>query len=291
MDWWQAIVLGIVEGLTEFLPVSSTGHLILASGAMGLNGEAHKANVDAFNVVIQGGAILAVLGLYRGRVLQMIRGLAGRDRAGFLLARAIVIAFLPAAVLGVLLGDWIEAKLFFLGPVTAALMLGGVLMIVLDRGVMRPRRAEPEAAPGDAWIERLTPARSLMIGALQCAALCPGVSRSMMTIGGGVIAGLRGRQAAEFSFLLGLPTLGGACVYSLAKNVAAARERGGPNMIEQLGTLNIALGLALAAISAWFAVRALVRFLNHHGLEPFGWYRIGLGALLLTLSLTGVIAL
>jgi len=291
MEWWQAIVLGIVEGITEYLPVSSTGHLVLASSAMGLDDPASKSNVDAFNIVIQGGAILAVLGLYRTRVMQMLRGVMGKDRAGFVLARAIVIAFMPAAVLGVLLGDWIEARLFFVGPVVGALMLGGVFMIVLDRRLMRGRREVPAGEAPEAWIEGLTPRRALVIGLLQCAALCPGVSRSMMTIGGGVMVGLRGRQAAEFSFLLGLPTLGGACVYSLYKNVSGARASGGPNMIEQLGALNIALGVACATVSAVVAVKALVAFLNRRGLEPFGWYRIGLGALLLGLSLAGVVSM
>ena len=132
MELWHAIILGLVEGITEYLPISSTGHLILTSALLKLNEPAQvKASVDAFNIVIQGGAILAVLGLYRARVLQMIRGLLGKDAAGLKLAINIIIAFLPAAILGVLLDDWIDAHLFFAGPVLAALFLGGLWIYLL----------------------------------------------------------------------------------------------------------------------------------------------------------------
>ncbi|MCW5776256.1 MAG: undecaprenyl-diphosphate phosphatase [Phycisphaeraceae bacterium] len=295
MEWWQAVVLGLVEGITEYLPVSSTGHLILASGLMGLDEPPEtKAAVDAFNIVIQGGAILAVLGLYWPSVRRMIVGglgllrLGRGDADGLRLAINVAVAFFPAAVLGVLLDDWIESHLFSTGPVLAALALGGVFMIALDRWRLRAVRT---AQNGDATdgerlagmgreLDQLTPAGALLIGLMQCVAMWPGTSRSMMTIAGGVLVGLKPRAAAEFSFILGLPTLGGACVYKLAKNLMAARESGGPNLFEAVGIAPSVIGIVVATASAVVAIRWLVAFLNHHGLAPFGWYRLALCAVL-----------
>ncbi len=286
----QAIILGLVEGITEYLPVSSTGHLILASAFLGLDDPTVKSSVDAFNIVIQGGAILAVLGLYFPRVLSMLRGLLGRDRNGLRLAVNILIAFLPAAILGMLLDDWISSRLFSPAPVIAALVVGGVYMIALER--WRKRRF-PEAKDGQVQpgldIDDLTPAKALFIGLVQCIAMWPGTSRSMMTITGGVMAGLRPARAAEFSFLLGLPTLGGACCYKLLKNLKHASESGEPNLFEQLGYLPVVLGILVAAVSAAFAVKWLVGFLNRHGLTPFGVYRILLGVLLAGLVLADIV--
>ena len=284
----DAIILGLVEGVTEYLPVSSTGHLILATSFLGLENAANKAAIDAFNIIIQGGAILAVLALYWPRVLQMIRGLLGKDRVGLRLLINIVIAFIPAAVLGVLLDEFIGAHLFRPWPVLAALFLGGVWMIWLDR--FRARKAK--AHPGERieiTIEELTPGRALAIGLLQCVAMWPGTSRSMMTIAGGTLLGMRPRDAAEFSFLLGLPTLGGACVYKLAKNLYEAHKSGTPNLFDELGWVPVAIGFAVATVSAAVAVRWLVGFLNKHGLAPFGWYRIGLCIVLGALVLSGIV--
>ncbi len=295
MEWWQAVILGLVEGITEYLPISSTGHLIIASGLMGLADGAQKASVDAFNIVIQGGAILAVLGLYFPRVVQMLQGILGRDPAGRRLAINLIVAFCPAAVLGVLLDDWIEARLFHLWPVALALALGGVFMIVVDRMRMRHLRDRPSqehdlVEPGrELDIDQMTWKHALIIGLLQTIAMWPGTSRSMMTITGGVLVGLRPRHAAEFSFLLGLPTLGGATVYKLAKNLMHATQNDTPSMIEQLGLTPILIGLAVATISAALAVRWLVSFLNRHGLSVFGWYRLALCVLLIGLVLTGMI--
>jgi undecaprenyl-diphosphatase len=274
LEKWQAVVLGLVEGITEFLPVSSTGHLILAESLLGLHTAETKPALDAFSIVIQGGAILAVLGLYWARVLQMLRGLGGRDAAGLRLLQNIAIAFLPAAVLGPLLDDWLEAHLFRPLPVLAALFAGGIWMIWLDR-----RRGGEDDGHGLA-LDALDWRRALLIGLLQCVAMWPGTSRSMMTIAGGALVGLRPREAAEFSFLVGVPTLGGACVYKLVKNLSAASRDGTPNLIEALGAGSVALGFAVAAVSAALAVRWLVGFLNRHGLAAFGWYRIGLTAVL-----------
>ncbi len=302
MTLLEAGILGLVEGITEYLPVSSTGHLIITAALLGLDEPAEtKAAVDAFNIVVQGGAILAVLGLYWPRVVQMLAGLVGKNPAGLKLAVNIIVAFLPAAVLGVLLNDWIEAKLFNPTMVLTALALGGVFMIVLDRVKVRPMRradaASESGAPDAATehdrgheIEELSWRGALAIGFLQCVAMWPGTSRSMMTIAGGVLAGLRPKAAAEFSFLLGLPTLGGACVYSLAKNLLESREAGVPNMFEVLGIAPIVVGLVVATISAAIAVRWLVGFLNKHGLEVFGWYRLVLCAVLGGLLALGVVA-
>lgn len=289
MTPFDAIILGLVEGITEFLPVSSTGHLILASSLLGLyqDDESRRA-VDAFNIVIQGGAILAVAGLYFPRIVQMIRGLLGRDAIGLRLFINLVVAFLPAAVLGLLLDDLIEAHLFRPVPVLAALFLGGVWMIWLHK---RSRRlASGDEAPA-LTIDTMTWRHALAVGLLQCVAMWPGTSRSMMTIAGGTMLGLRPKDAAEFSFLLGLPTLGAACLYKLAKNLYESNKSGEPNLFETLGGLNVALGIIVAMISAAIAVKWLVSFLTRHGLGAFGWYRVALTIVLGGLMVAGVVTL
>lgn len=288
MDWWHAVILGVVEGITEYLPISSTGHLILTTSLLGLDAGETKEAIDAFNIIIQGGAILAVLLLYWPRVVQMIRGLIGRDDAGRRLLINIIVAFLPAAILGVLLDELISSLLFRPWPVLAALFLGGVWMIWLDRFRRRVARSHPEERT-EITIDELTPLRALAIGLLQCLAMWPGTSRSMMTIAGGTLLGMRPKDAAEFSFLLGLPTLGGACVFKLGKNLYESSQSGGPNLFEQLGWMPVIVGFAVATLSAALAVRWLVSFLTRHGLAPFGWYRIGLCVLLGALVLAGVV--
>ena len=280
MEWWQSAVLGLVEGVTEYLPVSSTGHLILASWLLGLESPERREALATFEIAIQGGAILAVLGLYRARVAQMLRGLLGRDAEGRRMLLHVALAFLPAALLGPVLDDPIEEHLFSAGPVLAALLLGGVWMIWLDR------RRDPHAGGG---IEALGPAAALGIGLFQCVAMWPGTSRSMMTIAGGVLLGLRASAAAEFSFLLGVPTLGGACAFKLAKNLLAAQRGEGQTLFEALGVAPVVIGFAVAAVSAAVAVRWLVAFLQRHGLAPFGWYRVLLAATLGALALSGTL--
>jgi len=277
MESWQALLLGIVEGITEYLPVSSTGHLILVSALFGLDDPGQKSAIDAYNIVIQGGAIAAVAGLYRARVAQMLQGVAGRDPAGWRLVRNLVVAFIPAAVVGLLLDDLIERHLFRAGPVLAALALGGVWMIWLDR--RRARDSGPELR-----LDALDWRQALAIGCFQCLALWPGTSRSMVTIAGGSMLGMRPREAAEFSFLLGLPTLGAACAYKLLRNIASSPSDG--TLFDVLGTANVLLGFAVATVAAALAVRWLVEFLTRHGLSAFGWYRLALCAVL-----SGLIAL
>ncbi len=293
LEIWQAVVLGLVEGITEYLPVSSTGHLIIASGLMGLDepGERKKA-VDAFNVIVQGGAILAVAGLYWPTVLRMIRGFLGKDNAGFALAVNIVLAFVPAAVIGVLLDDWIKAKLFHAGPVIFALFAGGLFMLFLElwrrgRFSMPTHRSRLTES-----VFEMTPKQALLIGCMQIIAMWPGTSRSMMTITGGVIAGLKPKAAAEFSFLLGALTLTAASAYELAKDlIQDHQDPKHRNMFEVLGVLPVVVGMLVAAVSAFLAVKWLVGFLNKHGLSVFGWYRIVLAGVLLWLMWSGMVSL
>jgi undecaprenyl-diphosphatase len=277
MEWWQAVVLGLVEGITEYLPISSTGHLILTSSLLGLRTPENAEALVTFEITIQAGAILAVLGLYRHRVPQTWNGLRGRDPAGRRLLLHLVLAFLPAALLGPLLDDRIEAHLFRATPVLAALFLGGLWMLWLGR----------RGAGGTHTIESMDARMALAIGLFQCVAMWPGTSRSMMTIAGGVLLGLRAREAAEFSFLLGVPTLGAACAYKLVKNLLGD----GPNLFEQLGPAAVAIGFAVAAASAALAVRWLVGFLGRHGLAPFGWYRLALAVTLAALAWSGRVEL
>lgn len=304
MTWWQALVLGLVEGITEYLPVSSTGHLILAAAFLGLGAPEIKPSVDAFLVVVQGGAILAVLGLYWPRVVQIVQGLTGRDAAGRRLLVNLVVAFAPAAALGPILDDVIDEHLFRVAPVLAALFLGGVWMLWLgrsggpaagdspgDRGGAASAADSASPASRGLGIDDLTWRQALGIGLFQCVSMWPGTSRSMMTIAGGITLGLRPREAAELSFLLALPTLGGATVFKLVKNLRAASHGAGPNLFEQLGALPVAIGCVAALVSAALAVRWLVNFLNRHGLAAFGWYRIALAVALAVLLYSGVVTL
>ncbi len=295
MELWQAVVLGLVEGITEYLPISSTGHLVLVSSLMGLKTPEHEFAVNAFNIVVQGGAILAVLGLYWKRVVQMLKGLVGKDPAGLKLAINLVIAFIPAAVIGKLADHWIETHLFSTGPVIAALFVGGVYMILLDRWCCGPRNGVTvEGGPPEApklGVESLTPKKAFVIGMMQCVAMWPGTSRSMMTITGGMLVGLTPAAAAEFSFLLGLPTLGAATLYKLYKNVSESHAAQVPNLFGQLGLMPVLVGIVVAAVSAAVAVKWLVGFLNRRGLTPFGYYRMVLAVVLLALILAGVVRL
>jgi undecaprenyl-diphosphatase len=273
----QAVTLGVVEGVTEYLPISSTGHLILASALLGLSEPPElKRAVDAYSIVIQGGAIMAVLILYWRRVGAMIRGAVGRDRAGLRLLINIVLACLPATVLGIILNDWIERTLFFPAPVLAALAIGGAAMLIVGRWQRRHFGLGDPAHPY-VEIDQLTWRSALAIGLIQCLSLWPGTSRSMVTIIGGMICGMRPRQAAEFSFLLGLPTLGGACLYRAA---GLLREPDGTTIELLGGPLNIIAGVVVAAVVAALAIEFLLTYLARHGLVLFGWYRLVFASIL-----------
>jgi undecaprenyl-diphosphatase len=288
VELYEAVVLGVVEGITEYLPISSTGHLIVVSALLGLDDPETKRSVDAFNIVIQGGAILAVLGLYRTRVRQMLAGVIGRDPAGLRLLVNLFVAFIPAAIVGLWLHDAIERRLFHPGPVIAALALGGVAMVFIGRWQRRFFHVAPvdDADPRRfVDLEQLTWRRALLIGLLQCVAMWPGTSRSMMTITGGMVAGLRPRDAAEFSFLLGLPTLGGACV---VKSLELLGDDG-PDLVGEVGLGALAVGFLTGAVAALLAIRWLVAYLNRHGLALFGWYRIVFSLVLLLLVARGIL--
>lgn len=280
MQWWEAVILGIIEGLTEYLPVSSTGHLILTQRLLGI---ASSDAANAYVICIQLGAIAAVLGIYARRVLQMSRGLLyplrlvkTDDAPGRALAINILIAFLPAAVAGLLFDDWIDSYLFGLWPIVVAWFLGGlvILLVAWRQGWSDDQRG---------GLERLTPLMALLIGAIQCAALWPGTSRSLVTILGGLAVGLSLSAAVEFSFLLGVLTLSAATAYKLAD--------AGPIMYETYGLVTPLLGALAAAVSAAAAVAWMVTYLRRHGMALFGYYRVALASLVAALLLAGGIAI
>jgi len=255
---WVALVLGLVEGLTEFLPVSSTGHLILASSALGLTGR----RAEVFEIFIQLGAVLAVVWEYRARLAAVARDLGRRPDARAFVGR-LVVAFLPAAVTGLLLHDAISEHLFGPRTVAFALLAGAALIFVVEALPLRPRT---EVAESTGW------AQAVGIGLAQCLALWPGFSRSAATILGGMSCGLSRRAATEFSFFLAIPTLGSATVYDLAKNA----EHLAPGDLKWLG-----LALVVSFLVAWASIRWLLHWVSTHTLRPFAWYRIALGLIVL----------
>jgi len=266
MTPWQALLLGLVEGLTEYLPVSSTGHLLVTQRLLGIaSGEA----ANAFAIAIQAGAIVAVLGLYRKRCRQIGAGLLGRDPAGLRLGIRILCAFLPAAALGLAFDDAIERFLFGLWPIVGAWTAGGLLILVIARRL-------PRTGSG---LDALALRGAVLIGLAQCFALWPGTSRSLATILGGLAAGLSLGAAVEFSFLLGLLTLGAATGY---KALGHGRE-----VIGAYGILPVAVGFLAAWLSAVVSVKWMVRWLEHRGLALFGWWRLAVAAVVAALVLTG----
>lgn len=280
MTYLDALILGVVEGLTEFLPVSSTGHLILTNWILGLDGEA----MDAYTIVIQLGAILSVLALYRKRAAQMMNGIMGGDVFGRSLFLKLCLAFVPAACMGLLLEEIIDFWLFHPIPVAIALILGGIVMICVEAFYVRHR--EKAALAGSKilkQVEDISWIDAFLIGCAQCFALWPGTSRSMCTIIGGQLRGFSSVAAAEISFLLALPTLGSATIYKLIKERDAflAMEGGFPLIL---------FGNIIAFIVAFFAVRWFVGIVTRYGMTPFGAYRIILGLAFLTLALSGRIS-
>jgi undecaprenyl-diphosphatase len=266
VDNFQALILGLVEGLTEYLPVSSTGHLLLAQRLMGIDSSTAS---DAFAICIQAGAILAVLGLYRQRVAQMVMGAVGRNEAGQRLLINLLSAFVPAAVLGLLLEKPIKKYLFGgdewgLWPVVAAWFAGGMAILVVS--LARRRRGTSPTTGFD--LEQLTIRMALIVGFAQCIAMWPGVSRSLITIVGGVLVGLSLPAAVELSFLLGVITLTAATAYDALKH--------GPEMLATYGATPLLIGFGAAWLSAVLAVKWMVGYLKSHGMEIFGWYRVAL---------------
>ncbi|MCX5635636.1 MAG: undecaprenyl-diphosphate phosphatase [Planctomycetota bacterium] len=275
----KSAILGVVEGLTEYLPVSSTGHLILAGRFMGLVQYSDQTGpfgklldkdkmeaINSFDIVIQLGAILAVLGLYRKRVGQMCAGLVGQNPQGLKLFALLIVAFLPAAIVGVPLHKTIEAFLFGPIPVAYALAVGGVLMIAVEYFY---RRSKSTVRTTD--LDMITFRQALIIGIAQILAMWPGTSRSMITIIAALLVGLDMLAAAEFSFLLALPTLMGATVISAHEDWSVLKQVAGID--------GMLVGMVVSGIVAALAIKGFVKWLTHHGLTPFGIYRLIVAAL------------
>jgi undecaprenyl-diphosphatase len=255
-DFWNALILGVVEGLTEFLPISSTGHLILAGSLLGFNDERGKV----FEVFIQIGAMLAVLWEYRERFF----------RIDPRLYRNLIVAFLPAAIVGLAFAKYIKAYLFKPVPVALAFIVGGVIILLVDRG--QERKAPVQESAAMTWRD------ALMVGFAQCFALIPGTSRSGATIIGGMLFGLSRKAATEFSFFLAVPTLVAAGLYDLWKSRA---------LLSADDAALFAVGSAAAFVSAFFVIRWLIRYVASHDFRPFAWYRIAFGLLVLATAYLG----
>lgn len=258
MSLLLAIVLGIVEGLTEFIPVSSTGHLILTNHVAGLHG--HRAEV--FEIFIQLGAVLAVVLEYRKKLFGFATTLGSSAASrGFVVALGL--AFVPAAVTGLLFHDWISEHLFSARMVAVGLVAGAILILVVES---LPRRERTETAEKAGW------GQALGIGLAQCVSLWPGFSRSAATILGGLVVGLNRPAATEFSFFLAIPTLGAATVYSLVKRFDA---------LEPGDLYYLAVAFVVSFVVAWWSIRWLLRFVSTHTLKPFAWYRLVVGTAIL----------
>lgn len=264
----KAAILGVVEGLTEFLPISSTGHLILAGSLLDFTGQKSKV----FEIAIQSGAILAVIAIYFERLVQAVLGL-GREARERRFVTNVALGFLPAAVFGLLLGDWIQAHLMTPVVVATSFILGGIVILLAERrGGERPRVTR---------VDDMTPLDALKVGLVQCLAMIPGTSRSGATIIGGMFLGLSRRAATEFSFFLAIPTLVAAGAYSLLKERAL------------LSTADLPLftvGFVFALVSAWVAARWLLRYVATHTFVPFAWYRIVFGLVVLATALSGLVS-
>ncbi len=270
----KAFILGIVEGLTEFLPVSSTGHLILAGDLLNFNDDKGKV----FEIVIQAGAILAICWEYRARLMATFAGI-GRDPVAQKFALNLFIAFLPLAVLGLAFNKAIKAALFKPVPVALAFIIGGVIILFAERWY-KARAAAHAATPIDS-IDQLGWKDALKLGFAQCAALIPGTSRSGATIIGGLFFGLSRKCATEFSFFLAIPTLFAATAYSLWKERA---------LLSMADLPMFGVGSVAAFISAFVVVRWLVRYVSTHDFTIFAWYRIAFGLVVLATAYSGVVA-
>ncbi len=297
ISYSDALILGLVEGITEYLPVSSTGHLILTNALLNLDADTPlsaadgspifddggnpytmKSAADAYVIMIQFGAIAAVALMYRKSLLKMLMGILGKDREGLILMRNLIAAFLPAAIVGLILHDAIERELFGVKPVIIALAVGAMLMFAVQK--MYDKKLFKSGV--NSSVENMTLGQSLTVGVLQCVAMWPGTSRSMMTILGGYLAGLKPADAAKFSFLLGLITLTTASMFKTLKD--------GQNMLQALSAGPLALGLLVAFVSAALSVKWLIGFLTKRGLAPFAWYRLLLAAALYLLMYLGYFA-
>ena len=293
ISYRDGLILGLIEGVTEYLPISSTGHLILTNELLGLNAPTPlydkaqqpilieatspdgmvptyrpftlKDAAAGYAIIIQAGAIAAVILVFWQRILGILMGILGKNPAGLLLARNILCAFLPAAVLGLLLDDLIESYLFHPIPIVVALVAGALLMLWTE-WYYRPRATTDETNRPPKDLHELSIRECLMVGLFQSVAMWPGTSRSMMTIVGGYVVGLKPRLAAEFSFLLGLVTLTAASGYKTLTM--------GSNMLKAMAPGPALFGIVVATIAAAVSVKWLIHYLTRHGLALFAWYRI-----------------
>jgi undecaprenyl-diphosphatase len=254
----KAALLGLLEGITEFIPVSSTGHLVLASHWLGETDEAAKT----FDIFIQLGAILAIVWLYRARLVHSVVA-ARTEPASRRFLLNLLISFLPAATVGFLAHDWIKARLFTPTVVAMALVVGGLLILLIERFQPRERVAE---------VDGVRPATALGVGLAQVLSLIPGTSRSGATIMGGYVLGLSRRAATEFSFFLSIPIMFAATLYDLLKSLEALTPADAPVF---------AVGFAVSFVSAVVVVKAFLTYVSHHSFAVFAWYRIVLGVVLL----------
>jgi undecaprenyl-diphosphatase len=272
----KAVLLGLVEGVTEFLPISSTGHLIVTQRLIDVGREpATKDAADTYAITIQAGAILAVVVLYWRRLLAMGRGIIGRDAEGRQLTGVTLVAFVPAALIGVALEDAIKDNLFGVWPVIVAWAVGGVVVLAFARWVRE--RGLASGAP----LEAMTLRTGVIIGLAQSLALWPGTSRSLVTILAALALGYSMHASVEFSFLLGLLTLSAATAYDALRH--------GGEMFDTYGVASPLLGFVVAFLAAVVAIRWMVRYLERHGLALFGWYRLVIAAIGLVLLATGVV--
>lgn len=263
----QVVIMGIVEGLTEFLPISSTGHLILAGSLLNFTGE----KVKVFEIVIQAGAMLAVCWEYRFRIARVILDFKHQIAARRFVVN-LMIAFLPAVILGLVFGKAIKAYLFKPIPVALAFIVGAFVIIIVERRQRRVMYSRVDT------VEDMSAADALKVGLAQCLALIPGTSRSGATIIGAMAFGLSRRAATEFSFFLAIPTLFGATVYSLYKERA---------LLSAADLPMFSVGALSAFISAFLCVRWLLRYISSHDFMIFAWYRLVFGAVVLVTALTG----
>jgi len=270
----KAAFLGIIEGLTEFIPVSSTGHLILVGDWINFQSSSGKV----FEVVIQFGSILAVMWIFRARLWQLIHGTFTGVRSEMMFTRNLLVAFLPAAVIGAIFIKAIKALFYHPAVVATTLVLGGLVMLYVERRTQAATPGPHSAADDSASevrasahrLEEITWKQALAVGFAQCLAMVPGVSRSGSTIIGGMIAGIQRKTATEFSFFLAMPTMLGATVYDSYKNMA---------ILTQHDVTAIVVGFIAAFLSAMLVVRAVLRFVANHTYRVFAWYRIALGIL------------
>ena len=279
MDWLlglKAAVMGVVEGLTEFLPISSTGHLILTASLLDFTGEIAKV----FEIAIQTGAMLAVVWEYRERLGRTVAGI-GRDPVAQRFALNVLIAFIPAVVFGLALGSAIKARLFHPVPVALAFVVGGLVILWVEhrhRSRFGERDVEGQRLARVPTVDDMSALDALKVGLVQCLALIPGTSRSGATIIGAMVFGFSRKAATEFSFYLGIPTLMGAGAYSVWKQRA---------LLSAADLPYFAIGLVLAFVSALLCIRWLIRYVSTHDFTVFAWYRIVFGGLVLLTAYTG----